>query len=91
MQTDDTLILSTTKFDTIENEQLKEAEFRAKDKTKLTQSTYFDFNGAKVSMSEKNDGAIHFEQKGQAKKIQLIDESKEDYVKQYIEQRARGA
>lgn len=59
MQTDDTLILSTVKFDTIENEELIEGQLEAKDKTKLTRAKYLDFNGARVSMSRKHDGAVH--------------------------------
>lgn len=68
MPKDDTLILPATKFDSIKSEQLEEAQLRAKNKKKLTQETYFDFNGTKVSISEKNYGAIHQGQRGQAKK-----------------------
>ncbi|KAI0991002.1 hypothetical protein K3495_g17185, partial [Podosphaera aphanis] len=89
MQTDDTLMLVTPEFSAKEDNKLKRAEFRAKDKTKLTPRTPLDFNGAKLSMMD--DGVILMLQKGQGSKLEPINKLAPDRSQRYLEQRARGA
>lgn len=89
MQTDDTFILGEEKFSKTEEEKLK---FTAKPKESLTISNPLMFNGCIFSLNK--DGEIYLCQKGQAKKIELVDvnDSKElDTKKMYVQQRARGA
>ena len=89
MQTDDTLILGTESFSTLEEEQLKEANFQAKPKLMLSSDTPLNFNGC--MLSEQADGSLRLRQKDQAKKIKLVDPKSTDRKKEYMEQRARGA
>jgi hypothetical protein len=88
MQTDDTLGLSTTEFSQREDEQLKEAAFNAKPKQELTADGPLVFNGGIVALAS---NTITLRQKGQAKKLQLIDVNAPNAKQQYVEQRARGA
>jgi hypothetical protein len=88
MQTNDTLGLSTPKFSQREDEQLKEAAFSAKPKQTLTADEPLLFNGGIISL----DGdTITLRQKGQAKRLRLVNASSPDAKQQYVEQRARGA
>jgi hypothetical protein len=88
MQTNNTLGLSTPKFSQHKDEQLKEAAFSAKPKQTLTADEPLLFNGGIISL----DGdTITLQQKGQAKRLRLIDASSSDTKQQYVEQRARGA
>ncbi|KAM4066538.1 polyprotein [Hirsutella rhossiliensis] len=89
MQTDDTLILGTAGFSVHEENKIQEAKFIAKPKTKLLISSALDFNGCTLALDEK--GRIHLKQKGQAKKIALINVEASDRMQKYMEQRARGA
>jgi hypothetical protein len=88
MQTDDTLGLSTTAFSQHEDEQLKEAAFKAKPKQLLSADEPLVFNGGIVALASH---AITLRQKGQAKKLRLVDISAPEAKQQYVEQRARGA
>jgi hypothetical protein len=49
MQTDDTLILCTPEFSTIEEKKIQKAAFRAKPKAQLAESSLMEFNGAKLT------------------------------------------
>ena len=89
MQTDDTLILGTESFSTLEEEQLKEADFQAKPKLMLSSDAPLNFNGC--MLLEQADGSLRLRQKDQAKKIKLVDPKSTDRKKEYMEQRARGA
>jgi hypothetical protein len=88
MQTDDTLGLSTTAFSQREDEQLKEAAFKAKPKQLLNADEPLIFNGGIVALA---GHAITLRQKGQAKKLRLVDINALEAKQQYVEQRARGA
>ncbi|CCU76925.1 integrase and RNaseH domain-containing protein [Blumeria hordei DH14] len=54
MQTDDTLILSDEKFAALEEDKLAEANFVAKPRKILTQTSSLDFNGCILSQIDKN-------------------------------------
>ena len=86
MQTDDTLILGDDKFSALEEDELAKAKLLAKPKEKLDSTTPLIFNGCILSL---NEGVISLQQKGQGKKIDVVDE-KEPQPK-YREQRARAA
>lgn len=90
MQTDDTLIMGTNGFATLETKKVRQAGFRCKPKTRLTPEAPMEFNGCRVTID--ND-SIHLRQKNQGSKLATIDiKAKEkDRLKQYLEQRARGA
>jgi len=86
MQTDDTFILSTEKFSQIEEAELT---FKAKPKLQLTTINPLMFNGCILSLND--DNTMKLQQKGQGKKIELIDTSKPNWKQDYVRQRARGA
>ncbi|KAF2743819.1 hypothetical protein M011DRAFT_480354 [Sporormia fimetaria CBS 119925] len=88
MQTDDTLMLVTHAFSSLEEEKLEKAQFRSKPKTVLTPDTKIDFNGCTLMME---GNSISLKQKGQGGKICLVDENAPSRAQQYMEQRARGA
>jgi hypothetical protein len=50
MQTDDTLILRTAAFSSLEEKKLEEAQFQSKPKTVLTPDVQLDFNGCTLTM-----------------------------------------
>jgi hypothetical protein len=86
IQTDDTIILGDSDFSTLEEEELTKAKLIAKPKEKLSLATPLLFNGCIISL---NGDSITLRQKGQGKKINVVDV---DSPKQsYVEQRARGA
>ena len=90
MQTDDTLMLGTPKFSSLEEKKLEKAQFRSKPKTILTSKLQLDFNGCTLTR-EGDNGILHLKQKGQGGKIRLVDSKAHDRAQQYTEQRARGA
>ena len=90
MQTDDTLILSDSKFSNLEEDELNKASFSAKPKQKLSVNQPLLFNGC-VLTQHCGSNSISILQKEQGKKIQLIDAKSDNSSKSYIEQRARGA
>ncbi|EED12075.1 hypothetical protein TSTA_001460 [Talaromyces stipitatus ATCC 10500] len=86
MQTDDTLLICTEKFSRGEQAALQEASFKAKPKTRLSETKPLEFNGARITLQ---NGIINLQQKGQAAKIQPV--GMEERAQKYVEQRARGA
>lgn len=62
MQTDDTLMLGTTAFSTMEEEKIQTAEIKCKPKTTLALDMPLDFNGTKLTIQ--NDGSVNVKQKG---------------------------
>jgi hypothetical protein len=88
MQTDDTLGLSTAEFSRREDERLEEAAFSAKPKQRLTTEEPLMFNGGIIAL---HGDVVTLRQKGQAKKLRLINADVPDTKQQYVEQRARGA
>lgn len=88
MQTDDTLMLGTDAFSSLEEKKLEKAQFRSKPKTVLTPDTELDFNGCTLTMK---GNSINLKQKGQGGKICLVDIKAPNRAQQYMEQRARGA
>ncbi|CAE7221040.1 hypothetical protein PTTW11_11373 [Pyrenophora teres f. teres] len=90
MQTDDTLMLGTAVFSSLEEKKLEEAQFRSKPKTVLTPDMQLDFNGCTLTI-EKGEAILNLKQKGQGGKIKLVDIKAYDRAQQYTEQRARGA
>ncbi|XMA18104.1 hypothetical protein WAI453_010895 [Rhynchosporium graminicola] len=88
LQTDDTFGVAMKEFLDLEEQQLAEAKITAKSREILTLYHQFDFNSCLIV---KREDHLFLGQKGQAKKIQLVDETTADYSQKYIEQRARGA
>lgn len=78
----------TLSFAQREEEELRKAKFRAKDKTILTEENSIKFNGAKISIVK---DAIVLNQKGQSKGLRTIDPTDPKAAQRYVEQRARGA
>jgi hypothetical protein len=90
MQTNDTLMLGTAEFSSLEEKKLEEAQFRSKLKTVLSPDVQLDFNGCTLTI-EKGEAILDLKQKGQGGKIELVDIKAHDRAQQYMEQRARGA
>ena len=88
MQTDDTLIVGSSQFLTLEDNELKKANFKAKPRETLTPGTTTDFNGGRLHVEEDN---VTMVQKGQAEKLSTVKDNDDDRAQQYVEQRARGA
>jgi len=88
MQTDDTIGLTTTTFSQREDEKLVEAAFKAKPKDLLEADKPLIFNGGIV---ERKGNALVLRQKGQGRRLELIDVKSPNARQQYVEQRARGA
>jgi hypothetical protein len=88
MQTDDTLFLADDEFAAKEESELEKAKFLAKPREKLTPENALSFNGCILSQEGQN---MLLTQKGQGKKIELIDANATGFCQSYIEQRARGA
>jgi hypothetical protein len=88
MQTDDTLILGSKEFDTIEEEELTKAKFSAKPKELLSPETPLIFNGCILTQKE---GDIELRQKEQGRKLKTVNPTTKDPQHEYREQRARGA
>ncbi|KAJ6019518.1 hypothetical protein N7522_001585 [Penicillium canescens] len=90
MQTDDTLILGSVEFATLEEKELAEAKFSAKPKDTLSPENPLIFNGC-VRTQKEGDVTDELRQKEQGKKLKLIDHKSKDFKHAYMEQRARGA
>jgi len=86
MQTDDTIILGDDQFSALEEDELVKANLMAKPKEKLNSTTPLLFNGCILSL---NEDSIALRQKGQGKKIDVINVNSPKQG--YVEQRARGA
>jgi hypothetical protein len=102
LQTDDTLISGDQDFADIEENQLKKANFTAKDREKLTATDSLKFNGGLIQLE--STGAITLTQARQCQNLQLIIDGKAtttssrgsireglDTKDQFVAQRARGA
>ncbi|KAK1917078.1 hypothetical protein P3342_001660 [Pyrenophora teres f. teres] len=90
MQTDDTIMLGTQAFSSLEEKKIQKAEFRSKPKSILTPETQLDFNGCTLTI-DANKPILDLRQKGQGGKINLVDAKAHNSAQQYTEQRARGA
>jgi hypothetical protein len=88
MQTDDTLILGDDNFAKLEQDELEKAKLSAKPVDTLSYDTPLIFNGG-ILRTEGDD--IILVQKGQGKKLQLVDIKSDTRTEEYREQRARGA
>ncbi|KAF7565969.1 hypothetical protein PtrM4_054030 [Pyrenophora tritici-repentis] len=89
MQTDDTLMLGTPAFSSLEEKKIQKAEFRSKPKARLTLDVQLDFDGCTLTIDASQ--ALNLRQKGQGGRIRLVDVKAPDRAQQYTEQRARGA
>ncbi|KAI0994902.1 hypothetical protein K3495_g13278 [Podosphaera aphanis] len=85
LQTHDTLIACNNNFKSKESEELKKANFAAKDLEELSCNNPFTFNGAQ---SSKSNLSIYVSQKDQIKKLAQVKGLNQN---EYISQRARGA
>jgi hypothetical protein len=77
IQTDDTLILRSEEFNTIEDEKLTKAKFSAKPKELLSSETLLIFNGC-ILTQKKGDLAIELRQKEQGKKLKTVNPKAKD-------------
>jgi hypothetical protein len=84
MQTDDTLMLRTAAFSSLEEKKLEEAQFRSKLKTVLSPDVQLDFNGCTLTI-ENGEAILNRKQKGQGGKIKLVDIKAHNRAQQYIE------
>jgi hypothetical protein len=75
MQTDNTLILRSKEFDTIEKEELTKAKFSAKPKELLFPETLLIFNGCILTQKEED---IELRQKKQGKKLKTVNSKAKD-------------
>jgi hypothetical protein len=81
MQTDDTLIICSPEFSAKEEEKIQKAEFRAKPKAQLAESSLMKFNKARLTLE---GDQLYLRQKGQSKKLKLINAQAEDRDQQYL-------
>src|SRR6266702_4296588 len=86
IQTNDIIILGDDQFLALKENELVKANLMAKPKEKLNLTTPLLFNGCILSL---NEDSIVFCQKGQGKKIDVINVNSPKQG--YVEQRARGA
>jgi hypothetical protein len=70
MQTDDTLFLGSEKFTTLEDNELKKANFSAKPRNELSLNSNLIFNGCVLTQAL--DDTMTLLQKDQGRKLQLI-------------------
>jgi hypothetical protein len=78
IQTNNTLILKSKKFNTIKNNKLTKAKFSAKPKELLSSETLLIFNGY-ILTQKKKDVAIKLQQKKQGKKLKTVNSKAKDY------------
>jgi hypothetical protein len=78
MQTDNTLILRSEEFDTIEDDKLTKAKFSAKPKELLFLETLLIFNGCILTQKE-GDVAVELQQKEQGKKLKTVNSKAKDH------------
>ena len=69
MQTEDTLIIATSKFSALETQKLEEASFRSKPKTSISSSTPLESKGCTLKMK---GSELILTQKGQWTKIEPV-------------------
>jgi hypothetical protein len=82
IQTDDTLIIFSPEFSAKEKEKIQKVAFRAKPKIRLTKSSPMEFNEARLTLE---GDQFYLRQKGQGKKLKLINAQAEDRDQQYLE------
>jgi hypothetical protein len=70
MQTDDMLILYDSKFNQLEEDELRKAGFIAKPKEELTTSKLLLFNGC--ILTKETNRSIRIQQKKQCNKLELV-------------------
>jgi hypothetical protein len=85
IQTDNTLILRSKKFNTIEEEKLTKAKFSAKPKKLLSLEILLIFNGY-ILTQKKED--IELQQKKQGRKLKTVNPTTKDPQHKYREQHA---
>jgi hypothetical protein len=90
IQTDDTLILGSDEFATLEEKELAEAKFSAKPKDTLSPGSLLIFNGCVLTQKE-GDVTVELRQKDQGKRLKPINHKSKDFKHTYIEQHTRGA
>jgi hypothetical protein len=78
IQTDNTLILRSKEFDTIENDELTKAKFSAKPKELLSLKTLLIFNSC-ILTQKKEDVAVELRQKKQGKKLKTVNSKAKDH------------
>ena len=88
IQTDDTLILEDDNFIKLEQDELEKAKLSAKPVDTLSDETLLIFNSG-ILRTEGDD--IVLVQKGQGKKLQLMNTKSDTRTEEYREQRARKA
>jgi hypothetical protein len=91
VQTDDTLVIGTSKFIDKEETEMKKAKFLTKPRQIFNDRDTGDFNGCRILVK---DAGITMCQKGQAEKLSPVKHDKDKVrncmPQQYIKQRARG-
>jgi hypothetical protein len=75
IQTDDTLILGSKEFNTIEDKELTKAKFSAKPKELLSLDTLLIFNGCILTQKEAD---IELRQKEQGRKLKTVNLTAKD-------------
>jgi hypothetical protein len=88
MQTDDALIICSPEFSAKKEEKIQKAAFRAKPKARLAKSSPIEFNKARLTLE---GNQLYLRQKGQSKKLKLVNAQTEDRDQQYLKQHARNA
>jgi hypothetical protein len=78
IQTDNTLILKSKEFNTIEDDELTKAKFSAKPKELLSLETLLIFNSCILTQKE-GDVAVELRQKKQGKKLKTVNFKAKDY------------
>jgi hypothetical protein len=82
MQTNDTLIICFPEFSAKEEEKIQKAAFRAKPKARLAESFPMKFNKARLTLESDQ---LYLRQKGQGKKLKLVNAQAEDRDQQYLQ------
>ncbi|KAI0993994.1 hypothetical protein K3495_g14189 [Podosphaera aphanis] len=90
MQTDDTLLLGDEEFVRKEAAELHKEKLLAKPTQKLKFDNPLLFNGYTISIA-KDGYIVNLTQKGHGKLLREIDPNAEDFKRDFIRQRARGA
>jgi hypothetical protein len=75
MQTDDTLMICSPKFSAKKEEKIQKAAFRAKPKARLAKNSPMEFNEARLTLE---GDQFYLRQKGQGKKLKLVNAQAED-------------
>jgi hypothetical protein len=88
IQTNNTLILRSKEFNTIEKKKLTKAKFSAKAKKLLSLKTLLIFNSYILTQRKKD---IKLQQKEQGKKLKTVNSKAKDPQYKYKEQRAHKA